>query len=128
MKQEKKRVLLSIKPEFSERIFDGTKLFEYRKCLFKRDDIETIVVYASSPICRVIGEFTISGILSDTPSNLWEQTSDGAGIDQDFFKDYFKNRAIGHAIQIGKIKKYRKAKFLSDFLVNQAPQSFVYID
>lgn len=128
MKQAKKRVLLSIKPEFSERIFDGTKLFEYRKCLFKRSDIETIVVYASSPVCQVIGEFTISCILSDTPANLWEQTSEGAGIDHEFFKDYFKNRVIAHAIQIGVTKRYKRARQLSDYQIRQAPQSFVYLD
>ena len=53
------RVLLSIKPEFAELIFKGTKKFEFRKSIFKNSEIKTVVVYASSPMQKVIGEFEI---------------------------------------------------------------------
>ena len=55
-------VLLSIKPEFAEKIFDGTKKFEFRKSIFKNTDVQTVIVYASSPVQQVIGEFTIDSI------------------------------------------------------------------
>ena len=45
------RVLLSVKPKFAEAILAGDKTFEFRRLLFKRDDVRTIVLYASSPIC-----------------------------------------------------------------------------
>ena len=57
------KVLLSIKPEFVERIFDGSKKYEYRKMLFKRNDINVVVIYASAPVKRVVGEFRIKDIL-----------------------------------------------------------------
>lgn len=37
------KVLLSIKPEFVEEIILGNKKFEYRKSIFKRKDISSIV-------------------------------------------------------------------------------------
>ena len=58
------KVLLSIKPEFVEKIFDGSKKYEYRKVLPKRTDISVIVIYASAPVQRVVGEFRINEIFS----------------------------------------------------------------
>lgn len=37
------KVLLSIKPQFAIKIFDGTKKFEFRKIIFKNSDIQTVV-------------------------------------------------------------------------------------
>ena len=37
-------VLLSIKPEFAEKIFNGTKKFEFRKSIFKNTDVKKVVV------------------------------------------------------------------------------------
>ena len=39
------RVLLSIKPEFVEKIFSGEKLYEYRKAMFKNVNVSTVVIY-----------------------------------------------------------------------------------
>jgi predicted transcriptional regulator len=48
-------VLLSIKPEFADKIFCGLKRYEFRKVLFKNRNVKKIVVYASAPIRKVIG-------------------------------------------------------------------------
>jgi predicted transcriptional regulator len=68
------KVLLSIKPEFAYKIFEGTKKFEFRKAIFKNSKIKSVVVYASSPVQKVIGEFEIDEILNDEPNKLWEKT------------------------------------------------------
>jgi len=39
----------------------------------------------------------------------------------------FQYKNIANAIEIGKIKKYKKMKMLSDYNIAQAPQSFCYI-
>ena len=53
------KVMISIKPEFADKIFTGIKKYEFRKVLFKNNDIDTVIVYASSPVQKVIGEFKI---------------------------------------------------------------------
>ncbi|MBQ3609127.1 MAG: ASCH domain-containing protein [Bacteroidaceae bacterium] len=121
------KVLLSIKPEFVEKIFAGTKKYEFRKALFKRDDVTKVVIYASSPIKRVVGEFTIESILSDDVNTIWEQTKKDSGITKDFYNSYFDKKQRANAIKIGHLTKYEKARFLSDYNINQAPQSFCYI-
>lgn len=64
------KVVLSIKPEFAFKIFDGTKKFEFRKSIFKNVKIKSVIVYASSPIQQVIGEFEIDEVLNYDLSTL----------------------------------------------------------
>ena len=121
------KVLLSIKPEFANKIFDGTKKYEFRKSIFKRDEIKTVVVYASSPVQLVIGEFEIENILHKEVDLLWQLTQRFAGIDKDFYDDYFANREMAFAIQVGKTHKFLKFKRLADYNIDFAPQSFAYL-
>jgi len=121
------KVLLSIKPEFANKIFEGTKKYEFRKSIFKRDDVKTVVVYASSPMQRVIGEFEIKGILHKEVESLWQITEPFAGINKDFYNEYFADKEKAFAIQVGKIRKYQTPKRLSDYDIDYAPQSFAYL-
>src|SRR5688572_32265885 len=102
------RVLLSIKPEYAFKIFKGEKKFEFRKSIFKNPNIKTVVVYASSPVQQVIGEFEIDDIFSLAPDILWEMTKEHSGISAEFFFEYFADREIAHAIKIKKTRKYRR--------------------
>ena len=122
------KVLLSIKPEFVEKIASGHKRFEYRRVLYKRTDIKRIVVYASSPVCRIVGEIEVGNLLTDTPEALWERTKDKAGISEDFFLEYFAERPHARAIEIKAFHPYRTPKLLADKYPNTTPpQSFCYL-
>ena len=121
------RVLLSIKPEFAERIFNGSKKYEFRKAIFKNPDVKTIIVYASSPVQRVIGEFDIETILMDTPKALWKTTQDSSGISKDLFFEYFSNRDVGFAIKVKETRRYQKPQSLRDEYDVAPPQSFCYV-
>ena len=122
------KILLSVKPEFANKIFDGTKLFEFRKVLFQRTDVSNVIVYVSSPVQRVLGEFTIDSIVSGSLSAVWKKTSISSGISHDFFISYFSGHTIAHAIKIGKVIKYKTPKTLDHYAVEHAPQSFVYVE
>ena len=122
-----RKVLLSIKPEFALKIFEGTKRYEFRKALFKDRSVKTIVVYASSPMQRVIGEFEIEDILYLEKEKLWKTTKKYSGIDKLYFDKYFQEKEIGYALKIKRITRYESPKELKDFKVNYAPQSFIYL-
>lgn len=121
------KVLLSIKPEFAFKIFDGTKLFEFRKAIFKNPDVKIVVVYASSPVQRVIGEFDIEDILRCTPEGIWEQTKQASGITKDFFDEYFENREIAYAIKIKRTRRYKNPLRLKEDFQMVPPQSYAYL-
>lgn len=123
------KVLLSIKPEFVDEIVSGTKKYEYRKSIFKRRDISTVVIYATKPYGKIVGEFEIDNIIEDKPSNLWKQTKEFSGITKKFFNDYFNGREIGFAIKIKDFIKYDIPIDLYEYdrNIKVAPQSFCYI-
>jgi len=105
------KVLLSIKPQFAKLIFEGTKKFEFRKAIFKNNKIKTVIVYASSPMQMVIGEFEIETIINEELTDLWELTKHHAGIDEDYFYQYFAQKKEGYAIQL-KSQKNMKSRCL----------------
>lgn len=121
------KVLLSIKPEFAFKIFDGTKKFEFRKTIFKNKAVKTVVVYASSPIQKVIGEFEIEKILNYDLETLWSLTQNDSGISEDFFYEYFGDKERGYAIEIKNTKKYSSPKNLQKEFNIFPPQSFAYL-
>lgn len=123
-----KAVLLSIKPEFAHKIFDGTKKYEFRKQIFKDSSVKKVIVYSSSPEQKVIGEFKIDTILRDTPSAIWLQTRDYSGISQAFYDEYFRGRQNAYAIKIASTRIYEQKKDLSDFDIMFPPQSFAYVE
>lgn len=120
------KVLLAIKPEFTKKIFAGAKRYEYRKVIFTKK-VDKIFVYASSPVSKVVGEFTIDSIVKGRPDKVWQETKDYAGITESYFKDYFKGKDIAYAIKIKDYCKYSKPLTLKEIGVEYAPQSFVYL-
>lgn len=121
------KVLLSIKPEFAEKIFSGEKRFEYRKSIFK-EKVDTIVVYVSMPVGKIIGELSIREIIEAPPNELWEKTKNTSGISHDFFIAYFKGKKKGYAIKIGKVERYDKP--VNPYNGSKSfvpPQSFRYL-
>ena len=121
------RVLLSIKPEFALKIFNGSKRYEYRRAIFKNQKVSRVIVYASDPIKRIIGEFEIEDILYDELQMLWVKTKNHAGISEKIFFDYFINKSKGYAIKIKTTKMYDSPLSLNSFMVLSPPQSFMYL-
>jgi predicted transcriptional regulator len=121
------KVLLSIKPEFAEKIFSGDKKYEFRKVIFKNQNVKKIYVYASHPIQKVIGEFEIDKILKKEIESLWHITKEKSGITKDYFLSYFIDRTHGFAIKIKKTKKYKSPKCIFADFNAYPPQSFIYI-
>lgn len=120
------RILLSIKPEYAWKIFNGTKKFEFRKTMFNKK-IDVVLVYATAPVKKVIGEFKCECILSDHPQQLWNKTHPHSGISYSKFEAYFTNIALGHALKVTNPILYETPKTLEELNIRTAPQSFVYL-
>lgn len=121
-------ILLSIKPKHVESIIKGQKKYEFRKILFKRRYIDTVYVYASSPIKKIIGAFQIGDIVEDKPINLWHQFNEVSGLDEAEFFEYFKDNEIGFAIEIKNVEKYEQPLDPEEVIPGFVPpQSFCYV-
>jgi len=122
------KVLLSIKPEFVREIFNGSKKFEYRKAIFKNKNVNIVVIYATMPIGKIVGEFKIGHIIEKNPYDLWEETKEFSGVNEDFYYEYFTGREKGYAISITNLKEYKNPICPYEKYENfTAPQSFKYL-
>lgn len=122
-------VLLSIKPKFAESIINGRKKYEFRKNNFSKRDINCIYIYSTSPVKKIIGFFKINNIIKDSPSALWDQLKDLAGISEDEFFDYFGNKQMGFALEIKEVERFKNPLDPKNIFPNFVPpQSFCYID
>lgn len=127
-KEKYMKILLSIKPQFVKQIERGEKKFEFRRSLPKRQDIDRIVVYASSPICKLVGEIEIAEILVDSLDNLWKYTGDKSGLSKSEFYKYFNGKEKANAFKIKKFIPYSSPKAIKEIYPNKvAPQSFCYV-
>ncbi len=97
-----KVVLMSIKPKFSERIFEGTKRYELRRTPVKLETGDVVIVYASSPTKAVVGGFSVNGVKRDEVASLWSLLGEEFGVSQEEYEGYFLGAETGHAIEVGK--------------------------
>lgn len=122
------KILLSIKPEYAEKILDGSKHYEFRKSVFKDQRVKSVVIYATMPVGKVVGEFDIDEVMHESPSSLWKKTKAHSGITKGFFEEYFLGREKAYAIKVKNPSRYKRPRELSRFLPNGiAPQSFCYL-
>lgn len=120
-------VLLSIKPKYANLIFNGKKLYEFRKSIFKQQ-VQKIIVYSSYPVSRLIGEIEYDCIICKTPHEMWIETKHCSGISKEVFFDYFKGRKKAYAIKIKSFTRYRNSIKIEDKYPGiKPPQSFRYI-
>jgi predicted transcriptional regulator len=122
------RVLLSINPVHVENIVRGVKTFEFRRRLFARRDVRTVLIYCTQPVGRLVGEFDIADILEDEPEALWASTASGSGISKDFFDLYFAGRLKAFALRIGALRVFDEPVRPHDWFENfTPPQSYMYV-
>lgn len=119
-------ILLSINPEYVEKIFAGSKKYEFRKRLANKA-VGKILMYSTAPIMKVVGEVQIVETISDSPTALWECTKKFAGISRDKYRKYFKGCKVAYAYRLGQVIRYDPPKELSEFNISLPPQSFVYL-
>lgn len=137
-------VILSIKPHYAEKILSEQKRFEFRKKIWKKEKkIKTVFLYATAPVKKIVGFFTINKILKENPKKLWSLCKKNAGISKsDFFK-YFDSSSQGYAIETKNAIRYdvalEKETLFSTFSVPEnlerkvlpctfnVPQNFMYI-
>ena len=126
MSENMRTVMLSIKPEYLQRILNGTKKFEFRRTI-PRENVSKIVFYCTAPTKKVVAWAEVSKIISGSPAKMWKRTRTAAGISAENFDEYFENCECAYAYQLGKVHRYRMPKSLEDFGLTAPPQSFAYV-
>ena len=119
--------LISIHPEFVEKIFNGTKRVEFRK---KYPGCAKIcVVYATDPVQRIVGLFKVDAVHVDTPKTIWKRFMSVGGIDFARYSEYYSRHEKAVAIEIKSVLRFKKSVRI-DFISKNThpPQSYMYLN
>lgn len=69
--REPRAVLLSLHPQWATRLVEGEKTVEVRRRAIALQRGDTLFIYASSPVCAVIGRAVVDQVVSASPAALW---------------------------------------------------------
>ena len=102
--------ILSIRPEYAEAILDGSKLVEFRRVSFRRW-ITHALIYATAPVSRVVGAFSVKAVHRGSPDEIWEQFGEVGGISLRTFRSYYEGSSTAIAIEIAEVRQIQRLSF-----------------
>ena len=98
-------VLLSIKPKYADMIFSGDKRVELRRTWPTKTNIEVIVVYASSPVQKLVGLVFVDRIEELKFEELWNLSdANGGGVTYDELKSYTRGKDKAYGVMIDRVE------------------------
>ncbi len=125
---DKKYVLMSIKPRYAELIKSGSKTIELRRVAPKVKSGDILVIYESSPVQQITSFCEIDEIIICEPNGLWKKVSNVAGLTYDSFMEYFNGKLQAIGIKLRHVHVLEETKPLSAISKELcAPQSFRYL-
>jgi len=131
MDPSKQALFLSLRPEFAEMIITGKKTVELRRIRPKASSGTIVIVYASSPVKKILGTCIVENISTGTPREIWNLHGVSTGLGWTTLAHYLQGKDHGVAITVGSplrfdvpvpLEKVRKCLGES-----APPQSFRYI-
>jgi predicted transcriptional regulator len=104
---ESKVVLLSIRPKYAEKLFNGTKRVELRRVKPKLKEGDMVFVYVSSPVKELKGQFEVEKVVEKPIDELWIQVRQDAGISRAEFYEYYSGADRGCGIYLRALRSIR---------------------
>ncbi len=127
MSKSKKTILLSVFPEYVEKIISGEKRFEFRKHT-PSENVSFIVFYATAPVAKILCIAEVDEIICDSPSRLWRTTALFSGVDKNFYDEYYRGIDNAYAYKLGRVYQLNSPVSLVDENLRLSPpQTFRYL-
>lgn len=118
---------MSIHPKYASKILDGSKTIEFRKRPIS-EEVENVIVYMTSPVKKVVGEFSVEKQVVMSPSELWDKYGVFGGISHKEFLAYYgcAKQAVGILIKgVTSFEVHRPLTSYGEGI--KPPQSFQYL-
>jgi predicted transcriptional regulator len=117
-------ILISIKPRFARAILDGDKRFELRRFVPRFTAGDRALIYASSPVRRVVGAFTVGELATGSPEEVWQAIGGrGSGLSEQGFLAYMGQAARCAAIEVRAPRRFEPPLALPF----RPPQSYQFL-
>lgn len=117
-------LIISIKPQFVEKILSGEKKYEFRRRIYTKE-VDKIYIYQTAPDSKIVAYFNPGKIIKDTPENLWKNFKEFSGTTEEHLMSYLRDKDEAYAIEITNLEIFEKP-FVPEGI--KAPQSYKYVD
>lgn len=126
----KRDVVLSVRPPYSDKIFEGKKTVELRRRFPVAAPRGTIAyIYSTSPIRAMMGSTEIESVIKLPVGEIWKKFGRTAQITKSDFDDYFAGLKEGFALKIANARPFSRPIDLTELRDRfgfEPPQSFLY--
>lgn len=124
-------ILMSVRPQYANKIFDGTKTVELRRIKPKTlGNGDLVFIYVSSPVKALMGAFRVASVVEKKLEPLWRMVKNDAGVTRAEFFRYYENVDSGVAIFIDDVwllpSPIKLAQLQEEIKNFYPPQSFRY--
>lgn len=124
-------LVISLKPEFANKILSGSKKIELRKCSPRLNNGSLVIIYATAPIKSVVGYCILQEVISASPNEVWNSYKEDLGIDKNRYFEYYQGYSKAVGLKVNQVKTLRESIPLSKIREQwprfSPPQSFLYI-
>ncbi len=124
-----KSALISIHPEYADKILSGEKNLEFRR-KWAVQPVDTLYIYATAPVQRIVGSASVKQVISGSKNCLWNLSKEKkGGISRRKLFTYLNGVETGVAIELGNTTQFSVnidpiLALRKDF---RPPQSFRYL-
>ncbi|MCK1266883.1 MULTISPECIES: ASCH domain-containing protein [unclassified Bradyrhizobium] len=129
--QSRQDFLVSIRPQYVDKILAGKKTVELRRRFPESVSVGAVAyIYSSSPVQAVVGCAKIKEVQRLAIADIWKEHAEAACISRRDFYDYFSGAKFGFAILLGTVKAMRQqvtARELESQFGIVPPQSYRYV-
>ncbi|MGL4637372.1 MAG: helix-turn-helix domain-containing protein [Beijerinckiaceae bacterium] len=123
-------VILSIRPQYSEKIIAGSKTVELRRRFPTSSQKGTVAyIYSTSPVRAIVGVAEISDVLKLPIPQIWMRFKKTAFINKSDFDKYFEGSEYGFALLFKEVRAFPNPMPLAELREKfgfEPPQSFLY--
>lgn len=126
----KRDVVLSVRPVYSDKIFQGKKTVELRRRFPVSAPRGTVAyIYSTTPIRAMVGSAEIEAVTKLPVKDIWKNFGKAAQIKKIDFDGYFEGLDEGFAIHISNARAFSRPVDLAELRQRfgfEPPQSFLY--
>lgn len=105
-KSDVAKLILSIKPDFVNKIVSGQKTVELRRRFSKKWEGVKVILYATHPNHAFVGEAKINKVINGKPIDIWYEYQEFLGCDRDTYFSYCEGLEAINALLLSDVKPY----------------------
>ena len=125
--EETEIIMISTTPEQAEAILTNPKKNVFFYKVTPANKVKRVLVYATSPVQAVVGEFDLERIHIVALSTAWVQHGSASSLTRKEYEKYFEGHKKAHAMIAKETFKYSKPKNLESFGMKKGPSGFQYL-